>query len=84
VFKNASFQENASPAGKTLDTDVSPEPHYLPFITAAGMSFLEMHHVAETYFQDHATSPLYRAAGKDIVNFVSQVLRRRSGGFGKV
>src|SRR4030042_170435 len=48
------------PAFTTLYTDISPQPHHLPVIAAAGVDFLESYHITELDFQDHGGAFPYR------------------------
>lgn len=40
-------------AFQAFNPDVCPQPHYLPFVTAAGVFFLETDDIAQLYFRNH-------------------------------
>ena len=53
TFENAAFKKDATLTLEALDTYVSTEPDHLPIIAAAGVFFLEAHHVAQLYLGNH-------------------------------
>jgi len=50
ALKDTPFQKDAVLALKALYADISPQPDHLPFVTAAGMLFLEADDVSQLDF----------------------------------
>jgi hypothetical protein len=53
ALKDAALKEYPALALKAFDSDISPEPDYLPLIAAAGVLLLEANRIAQLYLQDH-------------------------------
>jgi len=54
ALKDATLKKDTALAFKALNTNISPKPHYLPFITAAGMFLLEANHITHLYLHNHS------------------------------
>ena len=57
AFKDASLQKDAALAFLAFNPDVCPQPHYLPFVAAAGVLLLEADDVSQLYLHNHASCP---------------------------
>lgn len=53
ALEDAAFEENTALAPEALDSDIGPEPDYLPFVAAAGVFLLEADDVTQPYLHDH-------------------------------
>jgi len=57
ALKDASLQKNTALAFKAFNPDISPQPHYLPLIAAAGVLLLQANHITQFYLHSHAFVP---------------------------
>ena len=57
ALKDASLKEDAVLAFEAFYADISPQPHHLPLIAAAGVLFLEADDVSQLYLHNHASCP---------------------------
>jgi len=52
-FKDAAWKQYPVLATLADNTDISTKPDNLPFVTAAGVLFLEADNITQSYFCDH-------------------------------
>jgi hypothetical protein len=54
-FKDTARQQYPALTTPANDADISTKPDNLPFVTAAGVLFLEADNITQSYFCDHLT-----------------------------
>jgi len=53
ALEDTACQEDATLASLAPDTDIGPEPYYLPLVAATGVLLLEADHISQPYLGNH-------------------------------
>ena len=54
ALEDAAFEEDTALAPEALDSDIGPEPDYLPFVAAAGVFLFEADNISQPYLHSHS------------------------------